>query len=328
MKKTIIILLIALNIIVQAQNPNKNKVDSTKLLANQLFDYYGGIAISRGSVQFPINPPGSGVILDSNRNLLMGLNPTICATCVGNYIFSDNVQIDNGNNNFVTGKNVVIFGANGVTANVTDGIFNPGSDYADAGGDANTIGGYASHTTGFGNINNVTQGTAEGNSNRLGRIGISNEFQDSWVRGARNIVEGNWSGTDGRFIKIVGNNIEVHGSGVLNTGQQLFVTEPGYSIGINSTIESFHIYPGSVGIPGATKIKGAFLLSQSTPVFLSPGQIAVDDNYLYVGTILGMKRILLSDINITRIGHEKGEKRPMAIFDGTGRLIGYGVQMK
>lgn len=209
------------------QKPFKGS-DSTKLINNVLYDYYGTVAVPRGQVFIPVNPPGSGLSLDENRNLITGLEPHL-SDATGNTILVDNVYLTNSHNNFVSAKNVVITNSSGTSSTGADHtIIN--APYADVGNDANRAGGESMFIRGFGNIGYNQSGTVLGQNNVQGSLSkttglISNQYYNG---------------------AIIGANVRTQGNSIYAIGENFNATEPGIHLG-----SKFYImYDGRLRING------------------------------------------------------------------------------
>lgn len=183
-------------------------------------------------VYFPVS--GELYIRDNNKNVILADGVSIDTRSTGNFITAENAVIVNSHNNAVFAKNAIITNTSGCKTSGADHVIGgtpntgDGANYCSVDGDAHVVWGYSSTTTGFGNINMGEHGVVEGNNNRLGRVGFPNEFTDSTIRGTGNVVEGSNSHAIGSYIKIVGDNITVIGTGDPNNIQTF--TIPGTHI--------------------------------------------------------------------------------------------------
>lgn len=193
----------------------KKPVDlvNTKLINNELFNFFSnGTQVSGGSVVFPPVLPGGGITLDSNRNLITGLNPSIVSS-VGNTVLVDNVYLTNSHNNLVAAKNLVINGASGTISSGADHTIYTGAHYSAAFNDANQVGGESSLTGGFGNYNFNSNSFVFGNNNVAGNLSKSLVQANLYTGGA-----------------LIGTNLRSQGTNI---------TMIGYSF--NSTVTGFHV---------------------------------------------------------------------------------------
>jgi len=297
------IILIALSLISFGQGgPNKNKVDSSKLILNQLFDYYGNTAILRGAVQFPVNQPGSTLSLDSNRNLLIGLNPHLFGNTVNNFVQADNVFINNGSNNSLFGKNVVIDTSDNVFAQVTDGHFYRGSHYSSGFGDGLGIGSYASITAGFGDWNFVTYGAVFGNNNVAGSLTKPQSNEEA------QLLANKYSGG-----LIVGQGIRTQGNGIYTIGENFNSIQKGIHLGIGAN--EFSVLPGNIIVINGVPYHFPSIIPQPGSIFTYTG----NGNVEWVLPAIAVKQ--------NQTAYSTPQK-PLAVFDLSGRLIGYTRQMK
>jgi len=167
---------------------------------------------------------------DINNNVIIGSGVSIDGVSVGNYVVADNAQIIKSHNNILNAKNVVIQNSSGCRIDGADHTV-IGANYASCDGDAHTIEGYGSSTTGSFNKNSVENGIAEGANLVLGKTGFPNQFSNSSLRGQNCILEGSNSHGVGSFLKIMGNNIIAVGNGSV-PGYTL-ITEPGFHVILN-----------------------------------------------------------------------------------------------
>lgn len=167
---------------------------------------------------------------DANKNTIIGENVVIDNLSVGNFIVADNARVTKSHNNVLNAKNVVIENAHGCRADGADHTIRgngTSANYSCTDGDANWIEGYASRTSGFGNVNCGEYGAIDGNNNRLGVKGQPNKCIACSIKGNNNVIEsGSFNNAIGSFIKINGSNITVIG----NNTEGITFTVPGVYI--------------------------------------------------------------------------------------------------
>ena len=171
----------------------------------------------------PLPYPGDQYILDliaqqgyikpdANRNIITGQDVVIDTRSINNFITAGGAKVTSSHNNILNAAHVIIENASGCRADGADHTIKQGANYCSVDGDANWVEGYASHTTGFGNINCCEYGIVNGNTNRIGLKGQPNNFTGSSINGTRCEIDGSNSHAIGNFIKIIGNNITVIGN--------------------------------------------------------------------------------------------------------------------
>src|SRR5688572_15474060 len=146
-----------------------NVYGAVKLENNELYQEIDGVKTSAGKVDL-----SSTVKLDANKNL----------------VTAENVTIENGFNNVVTGKNSTIKKASGVTLNATDTDVFEGANYSGCSGDAHDISGYSSRTDGYQNQNHIDGGIAQGTNLKLGSVNAPNKFSQSGAVGSTFGIQG------------------------------------------------------------------------------------------------------------------------------------------
>lgn len=171
---------------------------------------------------------------DANGNTIIGKDVTITDS-VGNFITADNARVTKSHNNILNAKNVVIINASGCRVDGADHTNNfppntingTSANYSCIDGDANWVEGYASKTTGFGNVNCGENGIIDGNTNRIGIKGQPNKCRNCSIRGNNCEIDGGSENhAIGSFIKINGSGITVIGNAI---GKPAFTT-PGVHI--------------------------------------------------------------------------------------------------
>ncbi len=261
MKKLLTIIILLASTICSAQP--KSYVDSVTVFNGTLLEWKKGNPTVRGTIPASHPPAVDSLSIDVNYfndellewksatskiigsiakgdefgNIFLGYNPIIINS-TENLIQGRNVVLNNAHGNLVHANNAELYGVQGCSVFGADHKIFAGADYCNVSGDAHTeIRGYASNTSGFGNINNVEYGEASGLENRLGRTGIANEFNSSSVAGYKNIVEGSYSHATGKFLKLIGNNIIAIGNGI-SASQPMVITQAGFYIIKNGIIVS------------------------------------------------------------------------------------------
>tara|TARA_R110000868_G_scaffold177772_2_gene416812 strand:+ start:3345 stop:4100 length:756 start_codon:yes stop_codon:yes gene_type:complete len=217
MKKTILAIGICLSLNSYSQ-PKPKPVESVRLANNILYQTISGIETQRGSV--------TAIVPDVNRNIITGLEVVIDSRSTNNFITADNARITNSHNNILNAKNVIIENSSGCRIDGADHTIK-NSPYCSVDNDANWVeNAESSSTSGTGNKNYCSGGSIRGNNNRLGTA--LGGFYNSTITGDVNIIEGSNSHITGSFIKIIGNNVIVIGSGT--PGNILLFTTPGVHI--------------------------------------------------------------------------------------------------
>jgi len=191
---------------------------------------------------------------------------------------------DAGFTNISGSNNIFIGRGAGYFANCSDNNFQGyGAGQNHTIGNENLfIGSYSGqwHTSGAGNTFLGTySGENSGNSQYSTYIGHMAGFNSP---GSNNI-------TLGKFTDVVGNNALNIGNTIYGTGLYTSANK----IGIGTKTPQYKLE-----VAGDVKFNSV-ILNQTIPATLIVGQIAVDDNYIYVGTNFGVKRVLLSDVGTT-----------------------------
>lgn len=306
MKKLLLYFFMLVTVQVFCQKPLR--LDSTKLINNQLFDYYGSVAVPRGQVIIPTNPPGTGLALDAGGNLLIGNEIEKCEGCLKNFVFADAVQLitdvkntsfgtttTRSHNNIVTAIHAKIIGSSGATVTGADHTVYL-SPYATVLGDGNFA--YKAESVFISGATNIS-------SNPHGTVLGLNNIQGSYSSDTATMT-GNYFGgvmlgvalkTKGSFVNAIGYNFstDVFGTHIGNNKVQFSV------------------------VPNQIIVNSDFVLTQQTPTSLRVGQIAVDDNYLYVGTNSGMKWVALQSGTPSRLTQEEKPKATAVFNPYTGQ---------
>lgn len=209
------------NLRAAAPASKSNPVDSIILINGKVWEYHKEVSILRGKI----------IAVDDNGNIYGGLNGTVI-NGLQNYLGGDNVIIRNGSGNFVQANHGIVDSCHGVNMTGADHKahkwkHSEGANYANISGDANDVGGYASSTSGGGNINNVEYGIVSGYGNRNGKAGISNQYYGSSIYGYYCVSEGSYNNVQGKFLHVIGNNITVIGSGISQSNPTI-ITQPGF----------------------------------------------------------------------------------------------------
>lgn len=219
-----------------AQKQKTSPVDSVRIMFDgTVVEYHGSIPNIIGKVPTKYEYVHS----DDLGNVYAGKNGTV-VNGLNNYLGGDNIIVRNGSGNFVQANHGIIDSCHNVSMTGADHhvrkLGHPdGANYADISGDANDVGGYASTTSGGGNINNVEYGVVNGYGNRNGKPGTANEFHSSSISGTYCISEGNFNDVRGQYLRAIGNNISIIGSGK-SMLQPFTATQPGFYYVINGIV--------------------------------------------------------------------------------------------
>lgn len=149
---------------------------------------------------------------DANNNIIIPNDVNIDTFSVGNFVSAPGAIIKKSHNNILNAAHVNIENANGCRADGADHTIKFGANYCAIDGDAHWVEGYASRTSGFGNVNCGEHSVIDGNTNRIGIKGQPNKCKDCSIKGNNNqIDEGSYSHAIGSYINIKGSNITVIG---------------------------------------------------------------------------------------------------------------------
>jgi hypothetical protein len=127
------------------------------------------------------------------------------------------------------------------------------------------------------------------------------------------------------FSTMLGFNTQVTGSFQFNYDNTIFGFNrgtPNSKVGIGTRTPQFKL-----DVAGDARAN-TIIVNQATPTTLLPGQITADDNYLYVGTTTGMKRIALDVLTSTTsfiapiYKLQPQSTQSFMVYDPSGRLIG------
>jgi len=203
MKNLFILSLVLISLCAKAQKGKFNGIDSITIDKNKLYSWDNGAAALIGH----LTP------MDDENNIIVGFNPTIINS-VDNTILGNNVILTNSSGNLVACNNAELNGVNNATVLGADSKLYSGADYSTVCGDAHSVSGYGSHTSGTYNVNACENGVVSGYNNRNGILNIPNQFSNSRVGGHDCVSEGNNNVVEGSYLYAVGDNIIIFGDGL------------------------------------------------------------------------------------------------------------------